>query len=259
MKDKLTELYEGVVNEATSGMAVAGATNPGDLDGPTKELKGDGPDKAGVDSPEESSQFSSVKKNVASNQGKSGKKVSKVQKESKMQDKKSFMELYNEVVVEADIESDSYDDDMGDFPAPSDELGDEEAIEGEGEESKADLFSQLSEIYAKLAEMEGGMGDMEMDAGAEDMDMGMDAEGAMGEAVSEPEPKEFNPPVSKLQAPRKLAGPGVKTKKGKASGAIKGKRDGSLENAPSGTPVGGSNKVGGSGPAASGSGSMLES
>ena len=168
----------------------------------------------------------------------------------------TFDELFNKVIAEADIEDIPAGED--DF-APTDEMGMDDEAGMEVEEG--DKFSQLADLFAQAADLFRGMADGEGDIGAEDMgDYPEEAEGPMGEAVSEPEPRPLSANTASLQLPNKLGRDGVKVVKKKAVGTITGKHDGTLSPAPAGFKGGDKSKmkVGGSGPAATGKGASAQ-
>jgi len=255
-KDKIANLYVKLVEEKMTPLAVqsnatgageTGGLKPGDLPADaastTEVQKGTGAENAkDITSPEEAdAKLSPVSKNKGTNKTATKKTVTESDAP-----KKSFMDLFNFAMInEDDIESDGYDDDAGDFPEPEETV----PVEGEMEEEldEGEIYSQLSELFGKLASIKGA--ELTGDEGMEpspDEELGMDANddipisteesvNPIKEMKSQPEPEEFNSNISQLQAPRPLAGKGVKVSSKKA--AIKGsdkKRTGELETGPEG-------------------------
>jgi len=262
MRDELTTQYEQMITEARDAAKgsikkqsmTAGTIKQGELDGPTKEI---GPKGSGPEAADGSKKAEEAPKNINPVD-----KKKKVKESTTMP--QSFHELYNKVILKEvdDLESPEYNDNIGDFPAgegeiPSIEDGDEMA-EGDKFAQAADLFSQLADLFR---EMSPGT-DTEEIPGDETLGGEPEVAPAMGEAVSEPAPKEFKGNIKQFQAPNKLGISGVKTSKGKANtSAGAKKRTGEMGVAPTGVKPGDKSfmKVGGSGPAASGkNASMLE-
>jgi len=188
----------------------------------------------------------------------------------KTEAKKSFIEMYNEVMVNEvapDIGGPEFDQDKGDFPKADGEEGmdaDMPTEEIPGESAEGDTFGQLADLFAQISDI---FRTMTEEGGATEDQVGMDEpagdmppEGApVGEAVSQPEPKEFNPSISGFQAPRKLAGKGVQTAPS-SKASVKGndkQKTGELEDAPKGEKK--SMKVDGSGAAHKAGASAFES
>lgn len=280
MKDSLAELYEQkILTEASNlktGMTVPGKGpaaqgKSAELEGDTKKVgpKGSGPEAADVDKAEEAPKELNPGKDKISTKPSTQKKVT--QEKTEMI-KKSFMELYDQVMVkEADVEDPSlgYNDEQGDFP-PAGAEGDvapEDTSDGEDIVGESDPATILNDIKDKIDELIAALGGgTEEEIPGEEIPGEADASQVqpqvapesvqhkgkpMGEAKNEPEPKEFNANITELQK-RKLGGKGVKTNTGKASetGISSKDRSGKMDNAPKGTPIGGTMKVGGTGPAA---------
>jgi len=251
MHDEIIKAYDLVhESKASKTSMTAGKVKPGDLDGPTKQtIKKSGPEEAeGTEKAEEApAGLNPVKK----------KKTKEVKESTNM----TFQDLYDQVIKEQDIESDEYSDDVGDFPPAGDEAaeGDLEDVGGE-EAAEGDKFAQLADLFSQAADLLRGMS-----AGAGDVaDMG-DEEAAIeeppvGEAVSEPAPKDFKGNTKQFQAPTKLGVNGTKVVKKKAFTGDTKARTGEIGAAPKGaTPGKSPMKVGGTGAAASGkNASMLE-
>ena len=230
------------INEKSSMTAGDGKT--GDLEGPTKgTIKKSGPAEA-----------DGFKKADEAPAGLSPVKKKNVKESTNM----TFEDLYKKVLEEQDIESPDYNDEMGEFPSDSDqEIGADMGDEADVDMDEGSIYSQLADLFSKLAEMKGAGAGAEMD-----MEDEMGQEPGLGEAVSEPEPKELKGSVTNLQAPCKLGRDGYKVVKKKASASAgTGERDGELKPAPKGpTPGKSPMTVGGSSPAASGkNASFLES
>ena len=283
----LTKKKGGLKKTLLKENETVGKHKTGDeLEGKTKErIKNAGPENAdGFEEAEEGPEsLNPVKKSN--------------KKESAMENL-TFQDLYRQIIKEEDIESMSYDDEVGDFPEEGgegldDEFGDEELG---GEEVTVTLSSDQAEaLRAVVAQLDGGVEDefgAEDDFGGDEFedDMGMEDDMAgipesrrlkvrarklmeqakrmaraarIVEMKSEPEPKPHSSNIKSLQHPRKLAGVGVKKAGGSASkkGSDK-KRTGEIEDAPEGfKPADKSQmKVKGSGPAhGSPNASVLES
>jgi len=237
-KDELAEAYSSiyveknktVLEEAdTNKKMTVGKQKSGDeLEGPTKQLDGTGPDSADFDKAVEAPKSISPAGKTSKTSKKS---TTKVNEESTDMSRKTFEELYNTVMVsEEDLESAEYNDEMGDFPPSGDE-----GMEGEmGEERDApSILGEIKDLLSELISVMGGGEEMDVDV---DMDMDPAEEGGFGEATSEPEPRPLTTTVSQLQLPsRKLGGPGTTVVKKKASGAAATKKhNGELEAAPAG-------------------------
>lgn len=269
-KDKIANLYEQIIEEQMTPLAVAGGdgTKPGDLPADaastTETQTGTGAENAkDVKAPEEAEEkLSPVKKDKGTTKTATKKEVTAIK--DSVEPKKSFMDLFNQVVVTEEdgaIDGEGYDDDAGDFPVPEEEV----PVEGEGELSEGEIYSQLSDLFSQLASIKGGDMGMEDEMDGEmDGEMGPDmseeipggesvrARGrAIEEMKSEPEPKELVANSSERQLPTSLAGKGVK-KPGSKKAATKGndkKRTGELEDGPEGFKHDKSKfKVDGSGP-----------
>lgn len=250
-KDIIAGLYDQIITENITPLAVKGGdgTKPGDLPSDaastTEVQKGTGSENAkNITAPEEAEEkLNPVKKDKGTTKTASKKQVTAIK--DSVQPKKSFMDLFDQVMVNEEgdgIESSSYDDDQGDFPEPEGEVPVEGEVEGE-ELGEGEIYSQLSDLFGKLADIKGaGLGEDEEGLAPEEGMEGMptpesvDAYGnPIEEMRSEPEPKEFSGNSSERQLPTKLAGKGVRASSGKA--ATKGsdkKRTGELEDAPEG-------------------------
>ena len=248
-KNELEDKYMAMLTEEKSSLKAPGTTDPEGFEkGTTKAkefYKNSGPKEVegtedAVEAPEE---LSPVKKGLT--------------KESTTMDNPSFMELFDQVMKEEvdGIEDPAYDDNAQDFPPAADEDGDMG-----GEEVTVTLTGdQVSVLKDIIAQLEGeGEGEMDMEMDAE-MDMPVDD--GLGEAVSEPEPKELSANTAQLQAPCKLGRDGVKVtpKKKAALSAGAKKRTGEPEAGPKGFTPGnkGMMKVQGSGSAAKGKNASL--
>jgi hypothetical protein len=242
---ELTDAYTKMIKESVAPLKVAGTDKmEGELDGAGKKQP-----NVGAESPEakkakkeEADKRLSPTGKVTSN-AKPGKKVTKIQ-DSTM--KKSFMDLYNEVIVEEVPGKDIEDMPDEDFPPAEGELGPEEggeegmeAAEGDTFSQLADLFSQASELFRQMStEHSGGGADMGEEMPPES-DETLAGESTVVEMKNEPEPKELSDKeanFSNHQYPNKLRRDGVKTSPQKKA-AVKGndkKRTGELEGAPEG-------------------------
>lgn len=233
---------EPVLTEDVKGKMTVGKHKGGEeLEGEVKKvIKNSGPDAAdGVEKAEEGpAGLNPVKK--------------RQMEEKTVKDGLSFQQLYNQVITEEDIDSiedTAYDDEMGDFPASEDEVLDDEEIAADMEPVTVTLTPEEVDVLRSIiAQVDGEDLELKDELDVED-DLG---EEPVGEARSEPEPKPHSSNVKELQAPRKLAGKGVKKAGGKAqtSGGTK-KRTGEIEDAPKGPTPGdkGMMKVSGTGAA----------
>jgi len=272
-KDELAELYdrefliEGSTEnklQAKTNMKVGGKNIEGDLEGAEKARtcpKGTGPEavkelKKVQEAPKE---LSSIKKSVKENKDMG----------------KSFQELFDEVMIEADLEDipagatdfpPAEDETAGTEIGAEDDMEEVEALEGDKFSQLADLFSQAAELFRGMADEHGADDEASLDQEAMPPTPGTDETTGevppvppvppVGEAVSQPEPKPFAGNTKELQLPnRKLGGKGVKVvnKKASTTGSSKS-HDGKLEQAPKGFAPGdkGMMRVSGSGPASSG-------
>lgn len=248
----LTSMYDAMINESIAPMTVKGsdsAVKTGDLpsDAKTKDQKGQGMESKAVKdvgAPEEADEDLSPAGKVTKDK-KAKKEVTTI-KDSTM--KKSFMDMYSEIMEEApDIEDPSFDDETGDFPASDvedgygeDEIGDE-GMEEDNFAKLADLFSQAAELFKSMSgvedEIEDDMGEElgdEMGDEITDMQMGGEQDPITGEATSAPEPALCSADFKKKQMPNKLGGDGVKVSSTTKAAAEKKKRNGELEDAPAG-------------------------
>ena len=169
----------------------------------------------------------------------------KIKETAKMLEHSTFEELYSATINEEEIpgiESDAYAEEEGDFPA-----GDEGMEEASPEETLQQIAGLVKELYDALSPYMDDVEDdgFEDDGMGDDMgdDMGED-DLAYGEAVSQPEPRNF-PTNPASEAKRKLAhGKGPHKASGKANTGSTEKRDGSLQSGkgkvatgPSGNPL----------------------
>jgi hypothetical protein len=273
-KDAIADAYEKMIlteSDLSSKDNTVGNIKPDDdpAIGDVDLVKG-GPDGADIKKPVDAGEKRSPVKPGVGKAEKPTKKVTQVAKESTVV-KKSFMDLYKNVISEADIESPAYNDKQGDFPpaageeAAADPLSDEEALGGDEGAAETDVVTLLQDIKDKFEQLisafqaeegtEEGMPSEDDMGGAVDPTM---PPPPVGEAVSEPEPKILNKDGKSLQAQSNMKTTFVKKSTGKAVQPAAKKRTGELDTAPKGTPVGGSNKVAGKGPAHNKGASMLE-
>lgn len=139
--------YESVINKKPM---TVGTVKPGDLEGRVKEK---GPSKSGAENTD-------AKKATEAPAELQGDTVEGSKKKVKGASK--FDELFKRVVKEdvaPDIEDQSFNNDVGDFPAAGedeasaemDDMGDVEAEEGDAFSQLADLFSKASELFSQMA------------------------------------------------------------------------------------------------------------
>jgi len=251
-RDMIRGLYDKVIEEQITPLAVQkNATGDGETGGLTPDelpadtasttevQKGTGAENAkGVDSPEEAEEkLSPVKADKGTKKTAKKKEVTAIK--DSVEPKKSFMDLFDQVMIkeEGEIEDPAYDDEAGDFPEP------EEEEEVPTEMDEGEIYSKLADLFGQLAEVKGyGAEDMGAEAPVED-EMGgiapesVDADGnPIEEMKSEPEPKELVADAEERMVPTKLAGKGV-VKGATKKAAIKGndkKRTGELEDGPEG-------------------------
>lgn len=206
-KEQIGSLYYQMIQEKLTPLAVepnaksdgeSGGLKPGELPADTKSTgeiqKGTGAENVkNVETPEEADEkINPVKKDKGTNKTATKKTVTEADVP-----KKSFETLYNSVMLkEDDIESDSYDDETGDFPEPADNIpaDGEEGMEG-AEMGEGEIYSQLSDLFGQLASLKGAELEPEVDPemGNEEPDMGMEGEtdatanagGGMGESTEE--------------------------------------------------------------------------
>lgn len=266
MHDKLNEIYSQMLKESTHDMTV-GTVKSGELEGsenakPSEQVKT--PDNQ-VDSPEEGLSQGEVKKGGASTN------MSTVKgKKEKINDSLSFTskfeDLYKSVIGEdmdemdeisdaPEIESDSFDDELGDF-------GDDEDVSEE-----TDIAVELRTMAERLQELadkfsETSMSDEELDMDENDLEMDIEDEdiNKLGESVkSEPEPKPLKATDKGPHMSKTVKGKLSSVSSKKAKVGMKGSYDGSPS--PLSDKVGHTNKTGmtvkGSGSAVSGKNSDL--
>lgn len=219
-KEDLENIYGGMINESADKSMVA-ADNTGDLEGDVKKInKGTGPEASEVAKAADADERLSsgdVKKSTE------GSKKCCTEKSSK------FQSLFNQVVEEeledSGIDSPSFDDETGDFPAAGPE--EEEAMLDdeltEDEDTVTGICSKLSELFGKL----GGLLDPESavdDGELIDDEVGLeDDEMIAGEAVdSVPAPDS----TAKLQGKGNMNTKAVKVVKKEVSGKSSGQEGG---------------------------------
>jgi len=193
-KDRMANLYGNIIEEQMAPLAVksnakgdgkTGGLEPGELPADTASTteiqKGTGAENAkGIKTPEEGEEkINPVKKDKGTTKTATKKTVTESDGP-----KASFMDLYNQVIKEEgeDIESASYDDDVGDFPEPEGEVSPEG--EGEGEMGEGEIYTQLADLFGRLASIKGGDLGGEDEMGAPEDEMGAPEDG-MGENVPE--------------------------------------------------------------------------
>jgi len=257
-KDVIGALYDSIIEEQLTPLAVNGGdgTKPGDLpsdtSSPTETQKGTGAENAkGIKAPEEGEEkLSPVKKDKGTKKTASKRQVTTINDST--QPRKTFMELFDQVMIKEDdegIESPDFNDDDGDFPETEEDIPSDRDSDRE-EMSEGDIYSQLSTLFGQLANIKGDGFNDDLDDGMDndldDLDDDLDDEVPPTESVrrrghtisemkSEPEPKELGGSISNLQAPRKLGGKGVKVSTGKAASRGSDKRHtGELEAGPEG-------------------------
>ena len=272
MKDNLDKLYNDMLEEkvrplnvpkSASGNGQTGGLTPGDLPADTgsttAQQSGTGASKVSLKTPEEAdSKLSPYKPKKSKKKSKKG---------NVMEKHKSFMELFDQVMVNEaeDIESPEYNDEMGDFPQRSGEgpLPDEGDEEMGGEMSEGEIYQQLSDLFSQLAELKGGAPAEDEEFGEEE---GMGPEGAppdeygqggmpqqestIAEMRSAPVPSKCTANSRKRMMPTSLSGKGVRVSSKKKKTGSSRQRTGVPEGGPKTTRMDKSKfKVKGSGPA----------
>lgn len=237
--------YESIINKTPM---TVGTVKPGDLEGKVKEK---GPKKSGAENTD-------AKKAEEAPAELQGDTVESSKKKGKGGSK--FDELFKKVVKEdvaPNIESPSFDSDAGDFP-PAGE--DEAAAELDGEEdmetSEGDEFAQLADLFSKAADLFSKMASSH-GAGAESDEMITDepslddGEEVAAEAV---DMEKVPDSVAKLTGTGNMKVNAVKVTKQTVCGKASGAKNGGEPEVAKDTTLGPktTNKVGGSGPVASG-------